>query len=436
MTHSNKFIASLQKYSIPLLLGVVVALLLVNIWPEAYHHLIHTPVHHLIGEMFGMKFEDSHDLNSWNHYFSLHFLSNDILMVFFFGLAALEIKEATVAGGSLNPISKAINPLFGTVGGVLGPVAAYFILNYFMGSPDWLNGWGIPTATDIALAWLIARIIFGAGHPVITFLLLLAIADDAIGLFIIAIAYPDPNMPTEWINATWILLAMALSYVYRLMWVRDWKIYVFTAGVISWYGLYSAHLHPALALVFVIPFLRHSKDEGWKPHERYDPLKHGKALSVLERFDHSVRVWIDLGLFFFAFSNAGVSFSGISNLTWVIFLALLIGKTVGIVGCSYFAHMIGFKLPKGMELKHLFVTAIIAGVGLTVALFVSGQAFTNMEYQSAAKMGALFSAFIAIPALIFGKLLKIKKIEIEDVEDSELLNSHDQKEILSKNNFL
>lgn len=433
MTHSNKLVAILQKYSIPLLLGVVVALLLVNVWPEAYHRLVHTPVHHLVGELFGMHFDNSNDLNSWNHYFSLHFLSNNVLMVFFFGLAALEIKEATVEGGALNPVSKAINPLFAAMGGVLGPVVAYFTLNYFMGSSDWLNGWGIPTSTDIALVWLVARVIFGSGHPAITFLLLLAIVDDAIGLFIIAIAYPNPNMSTEWINASWILLAMVLSYVYRLMWVRDWKIYVFTAGAISWYGLYSAHLHPALALVFVIPFLRHSKDQDWKPHERYNPLKHGKAMSVLERFDTSVRVWTDLGLFFFAFSNAGVKFSEISNLTWIIFLALLLGKTIGIVGFSYGADKIGFKLPQGMSFRHLFIAAIIAGIGVTVALFVSGQAFINMEYQSAAKIGALLSAFIAIPALIFGKLLRIEKV---DIEEGELLNSHDQKEILSKNNFL
>ena len=131
MTHSNKFVAILQKYSIPLLLGVVAALLLVNVWPEAYHHFVHTPVYHLVGELLGMHFENSNDLKSWHHFFSLHFLSNNVLMVFFFGLAALEIKEATVEGGSLNPISMVINPLFAAMGGVLGPIAAYFALNYF-----------------------------------------------------------------------------------------------------------------------------------------------------------------------------------------------------------------------------------------------------------------------------------------------------------------
>src|SRR5699024_1541828 len=114
-----------------------------------------------------------------------HWLVNDIFMVFFFGIAAVEIVEAMLPGGALNPPSKAVNPLFGTLGGVLGPVAVYFALSYMIGGDqtEAINkGWGIPTATDIALAWLVARVVFGESHPAVNFLLLLAVADDAIGL--------------------------------------------------------------------------------------------------------------------------------------------------------------------------------------------------------------------------------------------------------------
>ena len=88
-----------------------------------------------------------------------------------------------------------MNPLLATIGGVVGPVAVYLLLNSLIGSPALMNGWGIPTATDIAFAWLAARLIFGDNHPVIAYLLLLAIADDAIGLVIIALFYPDPHHP-------------------------------------------------------------------------------------------------------------------------------------------------------------------------------------------------------------------------------------------------
>ena len=100
--------------------------------------------------------------------------------------------QSCLPGETLDPVQKAVNPLLATIGGVIGPVTMYFLLNYFLGSPNLIRGWGIPTATDIALAWLAARLVFGTNHPVIAFLLLLAIADDAIGLVIIAVFYPRP----------------------------------------------------------------------------------------------------------------------------------------------------------------------------------------------------------------------------------------------------
>src|SRR5690606_1784890 len=140
---------------------------------------------------------------------------NDIFMALFFGLAAKEIVEAAMPGGALNPVKKAINPLLGTIGGVLGPVGVYFLFVFLTGNQDIARGWGIPTATDIALAWLVARVVFGVGHPAVSFLLLLAVADDAIGLGIIAIFYPDPEHPVEPAYIAVVAAAMAIAYGLR-----------------------------------------------------------------------------------------------------------------------------------------------------------------------------------------------------------------------------
>ena len=139
---------------------------------------------------------------------TVHFLVNEIFMVFFFGIATKEITQSVLPGGALNPIPKAINPLMGTLGGVFGPAGLFFLLAWvFYGGGDDLstvaNGWGIPTATDIALAWLVARVVFGASHPAVSFLLLLAVADDAIGLGIIAVFYTDSEHP---VAPSWLLL--------------------------------------------------------------------------------------------------------------------------------------------------------------------------------------------------------------------------------------
>src|SRR5512138_1491141 len=123
----------LREFSLPLLAGVVVAIIWANLDPAGYGDFNSSP---FLGQL------------------SFHFVANELFMVLFFGIAAVEITQSLLPGGDLSPISKAVNPLLGTLGGVLGPVAVYVGLNALYGAPEFLNGWGIPTATDIALAWL------------------------------------------------------------------------------------------------------------------------------------------------------------------------------------------------------------------------------------------------------------------------------------------
>ena len=463
-SHSHggiKYISLLQEFSVPLLAGVVVALFVANLNPERYDRIVHGTWSFFTGEEYhghaaghdssDLAGHDAHDGQHvaalehdghdeseehvagakhdvetagnkdakvtkgephkkeawWKHYATMHFLINDIFMVIFFGIAAKEITESCLPGGALNPPSKAVNPLLGTIGGVLGPVAMYFLLNSdaVMGQEAWQNGWGIPTATDIALAWLVARLVFGVGHPAIAFLLLLAVADDGIGLGIIAIFYPDPSHPTEWINALWVLPGMAVAYGLRRMNVRYWWPYILIGGGLSWWGLFSAHLHPALALVPIVPLLPGPvRDEGLF---RDDVTTHED--DPLNKFEHDSKLFVDFGLFFFAFANAGVPFSNVNNLTWIVFLSLLVGKTLGITLFSYAGKLMGFPLPTGMNVRHLIVAGVVAGLGLTVALFVAGQAFkVDIPSQGAAKMGALFSGGIAVIALVLGRVLGVK----------------------------
>ncbi|MEQ9409720.1 MAG: Na+/H+ antiporter NhaA [Fuerstiella sp.] len=411
----KKTIQTLQEFSIPLILGVLCAMIWANLSPDSYQAMVHTPVHQL-GSIFShtaVHADAAHveaDHAGWDHYLTLHFLINDIFMALFFGIAAKEITEACLPNGALNPVSKAINPLFGTVGGVVGPIAVFFGLNAAFGNSQWTNGWGVPTATDIALAWLAIKFLFGARHPAVSFLLLLAVADDAIGLGIIAVGYPDPNHPTVWSNLLWCLPGIGIAYGLRLNKVMNWVPYIVIGGAFCWWGLYSAHLHPALALVFVVPFLPGPKvDLGlYVDDDDYSP---GHEHSPLEKFEHSLKLLVDFGLFFFALVNAGVSFGEINGLSWIVVASLLIGKMIGITGFSAVASRIGFPLPAGMNMAHLVVTSCVAGLGLTVALFVCGQAFVDPSLQAAAKMGAVFSVAAAAVAyalkLTLGRQLSV-----------------------------
>jgi len=387
-----------QEFSLPLIGGVLLALAWANVSPESYHHFLH----------WSPLGADS-ELN-------FHFLFNDIFMVFFFGIAAAEITEACLPGGALNPPSRAVNPMLATAGGVLGPVAVYFIWMAITGDHTIHNGWGIPTATDIALAWLVARMVFGQGHPAVSFLLLLAVADDGIGLAIIAIFYPDPSNPVVPAYLGLVAAAMIVAWGMRRAGLKSFWFYVLGPGAMSWMGLHMAHLHPALALVAVIPFMPHAeRDVGMFAEEESGV----EAVDSLNRFQHFFKLPVDLDLLGFGIANAGVMFSNVGNATWAVLMSLLVGKTVGIFAFASIANRFGFPFPRGMNHKILFVAGVTAALGLTVALFVAGQAFTDPTLQGAAKMGAVMSAGAAPVAILLGRILGVKRTaEAESVADS------------------
>ena len=414
----------LQRFSIPLIIGVIAGLVFANIDAHAYHVMVD---YHIFGD----------DTEIFGKAVTVHFLVNEIFMVFFFGIATKEITQSVLPGGSLNPIPKAINPLMGTLGGVFGPAGMFLLLAWvFYGGGDDLgtvaNGWGIPTATDIALAWLVARIVFGASHPAVSFLLLLAVADDAIGLGIIAVFYPDSEHPAapSWLSL--VVAGMVVAYIIRRFRVSYWPVYILIAGGLSWVGLVKSGIEPALALVAIVPFLpgprtsqelseddhvvAHTHEDGSDAvptedfhsvnHDEYEDAHH--VHSPLDDFEHQLKRPVDFGLFFFAFMNAGVAFSSITQVTFIVLISLIVGKAIGITLFSWVADKAGFPLPDGMGVKHLLVAAIIAGLGLTVALFVAGKAYDDPVFKDPAKMGAVLSVIAAAVAIVIGRILKVK----------------------------
>jgi NhaA family Na+:H+ antiporter len=403
----GNYASLLQEFSVPLISGVVLALVAANVDHELYESL-------LALQPFG-------DVSVFGHAVTFHFLVNEVFMVFFFAMAAKEITEASLPGGQLNPLSKAVSPLVATVGGVVGPIAAFlgalaaaFAAGFYsleLHDPVLLaRGWGIPTATDIALAWLVARAVFGNRHPAVVFLLLLAIADDAIGLVIIAVFYGDPTQPAK---PEWLLLSlggMALGYAFKRIGVMRWEPYVVFAGPLAWCGLMLAHLHPALALTFVVPFIPGDRRDLGLFVMRADTSAAAVArASPLERFGHQVKGFVDFGLFFFAFANAGVELADVGPLTWIILGALVVGKTVGVAFLALASEAVGFPLPEGMTRRDLVMAGFIASLGLTVALFVATAAYVDPVLQGQAKMGALLSGGVGIVAVPVARLLGIRK---------------------------
>lgn len=383
----KRLISTAQDLSLPLLVGVAAALGWANLHHESYEAFIHASPFGEHGPL------------------SVHFIVNDLFMVLFFGIAAKEITESVLPGGALNPPRKAVNPLLGTIGGVAGPILAYIAVVKMLGAEELIGGWGIPTATDIALAWLVARIAFGPQHPAVSFLLLLAVADDAVGLVIIGAFYPDPNHPVEPMWLALVACGMVAAWALRRRKVQSFWAYLVLPGALSWAGLFLAHVHPALALVPIVPFMpNQGHDEGM-----FAELDHQVRHDTLNRFEHFFKAPVDFGLFAFGLANAGVVFDAVGDASWAVLVALVVGKTVGIFGCSMAAQAMGFPLPKGMDARSLFVAGLAAAIGLTVALFVAGVAFTDPVLVGSAKMGALLSAFVAPVVLLVARVLRVRE---------------------------
>ena len=324
----------------------------------------------------------------------LHFIVNEVGMVFFFALAAKEVFEATLPGGSLASPRRALSPLAAAVGGMVAPALIYVALASTRGPAELIRGWAIPCATDIAFSYLVSRIIFPRAHPAIPFLLLLAIADDAMGLVVLAVFYPTGSLS---VAAPVALMATAVLFA---LWLRRrrtmsfWP-YVMGPGALSWAALHFGGLHPALALVPIVPFMPHSsRDLGL-----FDPREENRP-DTLNRFEHWWAIPVQFVLLLFGFANAGVPFTQIGAGTYYVLAGLLLGKPVGILLFSSGARLAGASLPPGLRTADLLIVGVVASIGFTVSLFFATAAFPVGAALSETKMGALLS-FIAAP-LAFG----------------------------------
>ena len=257
------------------------------------------------------------------------------------------------------------------------------------------------------------------------------------GLVIIAVFYQTKKSEPIWLLLN--VAAMAIAYGMRRLKVGSWVLYVLIAGPISWYGLFRAAIHPALALVFVVPFMPyHHKSEdapdeggvevdaaliesgpnstsndaaaaaaGSSDHGAGDD--DGKPISPLYYFGHNLSAFVDIFvMFLFGLVNAGVDLSNSGPYTFVVLFSLLLGKTLGIGSLATMMLYLGYPLPTTLNLKGAWLVGLVNSVGLTVALFVAGQAFYDKpEIEGEAKLGALLSLSGSILTIMISKFIDI-----------------------------
>jgi NhaA family Na+:H+ antiporter len=275
---------------------------------------------------------------------------------------------------------------------------------------DWLDepvlaiGWPVSLATDVAVAYLFARIIFPK-HPAIPFLLLLAIASDALAFLALALFHPERDLHLV-AGALILAIAIAIAFGLRRARVRSFWPYLLTAGVLSWLAFFWGGFHPAFALVPIVPFLsRASRDLGFFVDAR------PTARDALSQFEIWWRYPAQVGLFFFGLVNAGVPLGALELGTWGVPIAVIGGKPIGILVAAGAALAARLHLPHGVGWRELIVIGLAAANGFSVGLFFCAELLAPGQLRSETSMGVLLTLAAAPLALVVARLLRVGRFK-------------------------
>lgn len=331
---------------------------------------------------------------------SLEWWVNDVLMVFFFLQIGLELKREMKEGFLSDP-KQIIVPALAALGGIICPAVIYAILNNH--SPQYMNGWAIPTATDIAFAVCVLMLV-GKSVPqaVKIFLLAIAIFDDLGAILIIALFY-NQGVSVDLLG--YASLACIALYFLNKMEITNFIPY-FILGVVLWYCFLNGGIHTTISGVVVAM--------------AYPMRVHLRKISPLVILSHKLKPWVDFVILpVFAFASAGLYLGGITletfthTLTLGIIFGLFFGKQIGIFATTWLlikARIASF--PKEVDLLDLYGVSSIAGIGFTMALFVgklSLPEYMQEEVRLGILCGSLLSALWGGAIFHWQEYLKKKK---------------------------
>lgn len=379
-------------------------------WRSTVPRLSRFAVEHLLllplGAAIAMVWVNTDAETYYRVTYAIAFAVNDVAMMFFFALMTKEVVEATAPGGVLHPWRRALLPVIAAIGATLIPALLHVRVVDWLEEPALTVAWPVTFATDVAVAYFFARIIFGL-HAAIPFLLLLAIASDALGFVAIVLFHPteDVHLAGDVHLARGALLmavALAVAFALRRMRVRSFWPYMLAAGSLSWYALFWGGFHPALALVPIMAFLPHAaRDPGFFVDARPE------ARDALSQFEIVWKYPGQVALFFFGLVNAGVPFHALEQGTWGLPIAVIAGKPIGVLLATGAAVAVGLRLPHRVGWRELIVVGLVAAIGFSIGLFFSASLLPPGQLHSETGMGALLTLLAAPLAFLAAQVLRV-----------------------------
>ena len=320
----------------------------------------------------------------------LHWI-NDALMAVFFFFVTLEIKREFLQG-ELSNRKQALLPIIAAIGGMLVPALIYVYINFQTG--DTLNGWAIPSATDIAFSLGVLSLL-GSRVPISlkVFLTALAIIDDLGAIVIIAFFYSG-DLSIKYLSL--LLITFIALIILNKFNIKKFIPYLLL-GLILWFFTHESGIHATISGVLLATVIPHRKKE--------------KDFSLLTKIEHSISPYVAFGIMpLFALANAGVSLSGMNFDSLLlpvplgILLGLFIGKQIGVFLFSIISIKLNIaQMPNNANWLSFYGVGVLTGIGFTMSLFVGNLAFVdNVQYMSGVKIGVLTGSLLST---VFGYVL-------------------------------
>ena len=356
--------------------------------------------HHLLlpaGALIALVWANTASESYFRFSHAIAFAVNEVAMAFFIGLLMQEVMEGMMPGGALHTWRRWGLALIAAAGGIVGATATYLAYVQFQYEAVLTQAWPIACAIDLAAAYYVLKAIWRRGSTLL-FLLLLALATDVFGVLVIAF---QPS--TLIVNSAGVLLmgaALGVAVALRLRKVRSFVPYLAIAGPLSWWALYLVGIHPAFALIPVVPFLP-------RQPRTLDVFADPQDDGAVHHFEHEWNELVQVVLFLFALVNVGVILRGYGTGTWALMAAGLVGRPLGILLAVGLALAMGLHLPRRVGWRDLIVIGLATSSGFTFALFFATGLLAPGPILTEIKIGALLTVAAAFVAMAAARLLRV-----------------------------